>query len=183
LRPTEPTPTTTPTTPPIPPLPSASGLLVRAARPADLAVIVEFNARLADETEAKQLDRTVLARGVALALAEPERLRYWLAEARDGGAVVGQAAISREWSDWRNGWAWWFQSVYVRPDHRKQGVFRALHRQIRDQARAEADVIGLRLYVETANDRALRTYEALGFTSGGYRVYEELWPERFDRAD
>jgi GNAT superfamily N-acetyltransferase len=162
---------------------SASRLLVRDARPTDLATIVEFNACLADETEAKQLDRAILTRGVALALADPDRLRYWLAEARDDGAIVGQAAISREWSDWRNGWAWWFQSVYVRPDHRKHGVFRALHQRIRDQARAEPDVIGLRLYVETANDRALRTYEALGFASGGYQVYEELWPERFHRGD
>jgi GNAT superfamily N-acetyltransferase len=161
---------------------SAPGLHVRDARPDDHAIIVEFNARLADETEAKQLDLKILARGVALALADPDRLRYWLAEARDGGAIVGQAAISREWSDWRNGWVWWFQSVYVRPDHRKHGVFRALHRQIRDQALADPEVIGLRLYVEAGNDRARRTYETLGFTPGGYQVYEELWPERFHRG-
>jgi len=164
-----------------PPPPFAPSLLVRDAHPGDHAAIVEFNARLAAETEGKQLDRSVLARGVELALADPDRLRYWLAETRQGGLVVGQAAVSREWSDWRNGWVWWFQSVYVHPDYRRRGVFRILHQQIRTRARAAPDVIGLRLYVETANDHARRTYQALGFTPGGYHVYEDLWPERFHR--
>ena len=152
--------------------------LVRDALPGDLATIVEFNARLAAETEAKSLDRAVLSRGVARALADPGRLRYWLALSRDGATVVGQAAISPEWSDWRNGWVWWFQSVYVHPDHRRRGVFRSLHREILTRARAADDVIGLRLYVETANDAAQQTYRALGFVPGGYHVYEDLWPER-----
>jgi GNAT superfamily N-acetyltransferase len=164
---------------PLPPF--ADSLLVRDAHPGDHATIVEFNARLAAETEGKQLDRTVLARGVTRALADPDRLRYWLAEIREPGTVVGQAAISREWSDWRNGWVWWFQSVYVHQDYRRRGVFRILHQQIRTQARAAPDVIGLRLYVEAANDRAHQTYQALGFTPGGYHVYEELWPERLHR--
>ena len=103
--------------------------------PATIRVIVEFNLRLALETEGKQLDPSVLARGVARALADPDRLRYWVAELLEGdgsqeATVVGQAAVTREWSDWRNGWIWWFQSVYVHPDHRRRGVFRALHQQI-----------------------------------------------------
>jgi GNAT superfamily N-acetyltransferase len=158
-------------------------LIVRDAQLDDHATIVEFNARLADETEGKRLDRTVLARGVSLALAEPDRrLRYWLAETRAESKVVGQAAISREWSDWRNGWVWWLQSVYVHQDHRRRGVFRLLHQTIRSQARAAPDVIGLRLYVEPTNDRAQQTYQALRFMPGGYHVYEELWPERFHRG-
>ena len=164
------------------PLPS---LVVRPAHAGDHATIVEFNARLAAETENKQLDRAVLARGVALALAEPDRLRYWVAEARgDDDAiarVIGQAAITREWSDWRNGWVWWFQSVYVHPDFRRRGVFQALHGQIENEARAQPDVIGLRLYVENGNERAQRTYQALGLRPGGYHVYELLWHERFGR--
>jgi GNAT superfamily N-acetyltransferase len=178
LTPVDP-PTPTPTSPSPPGTPS---LIVRDARPGDHATIVEFNARLAAETEGKQLDRTVLARGVARALADPDRLRYWLAETRAEGTVVGQAAISREWSDWRDGWVWWFQSVYVHQDHRRRGVFRSLHHQIRSQARAAPDVIGLRLYVESANGRAQQTYQALGLEPGGYHVYEELWTERFRRG-
>lgn len=156
-----------------------SSLLIRAGRPADCAAIVDFNLRLAWETEAKTLNADVLAAGVASALVDPDRLRYWVAQTEPDGRIVGQAAITREWSDWRNGWVWWFQSVYVAPEYRSRGVFRALHQQIRREALAEPDVIGLRLYVEAENERAKQTYLALGMQSGGYHVYEEIWSERF----
>ena len=152
---------------------------VRAADRADLDAIVVFNVALAAETESKTLDPIVLARGVLAALGDPDRLRYWVAETPAG--VVGQAAVTREWSDWRAGWVWWFQSVYVHADARRTGVFRALYRQVREEARAAGDVVGLRLYVEHANDRAKRTYQSLGMNPGGYDVFEEIWPERFGR--
>jgi GNAT superfamily N-acetyltransferase len=123
------------------------------------------------------LDPAVLDRGVARALADPDRLRYWVAETRFSAAnrIVGQTAITREWSDWRDGWVWWLQSVYVDADFRGQGIFRALYQHIRDAAQAERDVIGIRLYVENGNHRAQKTYEALGMKLGGYSVLEELW--------
>lgn len=154
---------------------------VRAALPSDQEVIVAFNCRLALETEGKVLDGDTLAAGVARALAEPDRLRYWVAEIGDPASIVGQAAITREWSDWRNGWLWWLQSVYVAAPARGQGVFRALYRQIRDEARAAHDVIGLRLYVEDSNKPAHNTYKAVGMNPGGYSVYEELWLENLER--
>ncbi len=150
-----------------------NALTVRDARHDDHETIVAFNADLAWETEHKRLDHDVLRAGVQSALADPARLRYWVAEV--DGRVAGQAAISREWSDWRNGWLWWFQSVYVRPEDRGRGVFRALYRHVRDEARRADDVVGLRLYVETENARAQATYRALGMVPGGYHVYEELW--------
>lgn len=156
---------------------------IRDARSGDRTSLVDFNAQLAWETEGKRLDPSVLSRGVDVALADPDRLRYWVAESVTGGEVIGQAAITREWSDWRNGWLWWLQSVYVRPDSRGQGVFRSLHAHIRAEALAARDVIGLRLYVEEANHRAQATYKAVGMSEGGYHVYEELWPERFLRPD
>jgi GNAT superfamily N-acetyltransferase len=159
--------------------PAVPAPTVRDAQPEDHETIVGFNARLALETEEKLLDPAILARGVAIALVDPDRLRYWVAEA-DGG-IVGQAAVTREWSDWRNGWIWWFQSVYVHQDYRARGIFRAIYRHIREAALAAQDVIGLRLYVEDANDRAQRTYQAMGMKKGGYHVYEELWTERFHR--
>jgi len=82
-------------------------------------------------------------------LADPERLRYWVAELGGSGSVVGQAAISREWSDWRDGWIWWLQSVYVAQPYRGCGVFRAIYQHIEQEARGNPEVIGLRLYVKT----------------------------------
>ncbi|AGA29245.1 GNAT family N-acetyltransferase [Singulisphaera acidiphila] len=158
---------------------TAPALLIRAGLPADRDTIIDFNQRLAHETEGKFLDRAVLSAGVDSALADPERLRYWVAQSGSTEPLLGQAAITREWSDWRNGWIWWFQSVYVVPEARSQGVFRALYQQIRAEAFAVPNVIGLRLYVEQENHRAQQTYLAMGMRSGGYHVYEEIWTDRF----
>lgn len=157
-------------------MPTEPTPIVRLARPDDAPTLVDYNARLAEETEGKALDPATLARGVARALADPDRLRYWVAEV--DGRIIGQAAASREWSDWRDGWIWWLQSVYVHPDSRARGIFRALYGRIRDEALATPDVIGLRLYVEDANERAQQTYRALGMVPGGYQVFEEIWPDR-----
>ncbi len=155
---------------------------VREATPADLDTIIEFNARLAHETEGKTLPRRTLTRGVSAALNDRNLLSYWVVEATDPANsepafVVGQAAVTREWSDWRAGWIWWFQSVYVHPNYRSQGAFRLVYSHVRTLAKATKDVIGLRLYVEVANEQAQRVYQALGMKPGGYDVYEDLWIE------
>ncbi len=151
---------------------------IRDALPADASTIVEFNRRLALETEAKQLDLDVLSRGVERALAQPAYCRYFLAEHASPGQpieIIGQTMITYEWSDWRNGVFWWIQSVYVRQDHRGQGIFRALYEWIANLARSTPDVCGLRLYVETHNHAALSTYSRLGMVPSGHVLYEEDW--------
>src|SRR4051812_26727090 len=125
---------------------------VRRATPADAGVIVEYNRRLARETEGKELDEAVLSAGVAAALADPVRALYFVAQ--DAGEVVGQLMVTTEWSDWRNGWMWWIQSVYVRADARRGGVFRGLYEHVLAAARQDPAVIGLRLYVERENHAA-----------------------------
>jgi ribosomal protein S18 acetylase RimI-like enzyme len=146
-------------------------LSIRRATPADLAVVVEFNRRLAEESEGLALDPRVLTAGVAAALADPGRKGpYFLAE--EGGAVLGQLGVTFEWSDWRNGWMWWVQSVYVRPAARRRGVFRALYEHVRGAARADPEVVGLRLYVEQDNRDAQGTYERLGMVRTGYLLFE-----------
>src|SRR6516225_8433961 len=112
-------------------------LIIRRAAATDLSLIVEFNRRLTEETEAKVLDVAVLTVGVAAALADPNKGPYYLAV--DGTEVVGQMQITFEWSDWRNGWFWWIQGVYVRADARRRGVFRALFEHVRGQARQAGD--------------------------------------------
>jgi GNAT superfamily N-acetyltransferase len=148
-------------------------LTVRPPTPADVPVLVEYNRRLARETESKELDPATLAAGVAAAIADPKRKGpYFLA--CDGEDVVGQMQITYEWSDWRNGWFWWVQGVYVRADFRGRGVFRTLYEHARRQARAAGDVIGLRLYVERDNRAAQATYRRLGMEMLSYDLMEEL---------
>ena len=109
-----------------------------------MPTIVEFNRCLALETEGKDLDVAVLTTGVSRAIADPDRIRYWVAEIGSPPNLAGQAAITREWSDWRNGWIWWLQSVYVARPYRGQGDFSARSiGHIRRDARGSPDVIGL----------------------------------------
>ena len=84
------------------------------------------------------------------------------------GEVVGQTGITFEWSDWRNGWYWWIQSVYVREDARRAGVFSAIYRHLEAMALADPTVIGIRLYVERENARAQATYRKLGLEDEAY---------------
>jgi GNAT superfamily N-acetyltransferase len=145
-------------------------LTIRRAGLADAALVTEFNRLLAHESEGKALDAAVLAAGVARGLADPSKSVYFLAE--KDGVAVGQMMYTTEWSDWRNGWFWWIQSVYVRPEARRRGVFRALFEHVHQAARADGHVIGLRLYVERENHVAQKTYQNMGMESAGYLVFE-----------
>lgn len=143
---------------------------VRAARPTDLEFIVEGNARMAFETEGRELDRELLGEGVAEVLNDAAKGLYFIAD--DGDGPVGQLLLTYEWSDWRCGWFWWIQSVYVVPEARESGVFSLLFRHVREAARRDPEVCGLRLYVERENDRAQAIYRHLGMQATGYRVLE-----------
>lgn len=145
---------------------------IRPATPADRDTICDFNVRLAYESEHKTLDVATVRAGVAALLADPAKGRYFVAEV--DGQVVGQVAITFEWSDWRNGWFWWIQSVYVAASARKGGVFRALFTSLEKQAATEG-IIGVRLYVESDNLTAHATYQRLGFDWTSYRVMEKSW--------
>jgi GNAT superfamily N-acetyltransferase len=150
------------------------GIRIRRATPNDLEGIVDSNIALARESEDKVLHRATVLAGVRAGLADPGRSTYFLAEIEN--EVVGQTMVTTEWSDWRNGWFWWIQSVYVKPACRHRGVFRALYRHIRSLAHSRGDVCGLRLYVERHNASAISTYARLGMKPSGHLLYEEDLP-------
>lgn len=143
---------------------------VRPAILADCEFIVDCNAAMARETEALELDRARLARGVQRLLAEPARGFYLVAEV--DGRPAGCVLVTHEWSDWRDGDWWWLQSVYVVPEARRRGVFRALHEALLQRAEADPDVVGLRLYVERDNRTAQATYASLGLRETRYLMRE-----------
>lgn len=152
---------------------TGSELEVRPAVEADWPTIADFNIRLAAETEDKMLDPATVEAGVRGLFSEPSRGRYFVACVDD--RIVGQLMHTFEWSDWRNGEIWWLQSVYVHVDFRRQGVFRRLNEHLTRLASDAVGVVGLRLYVEHHNDRALQTYLSLGMSDPSYRVMEQLF--------
>jgi len=138
----------------------------------DCNTIAEFNIQLAEETESKSLDRELVRTGVLESLGNERGCQYYVARYQE--KIIGQLMFTREWSDWRNGEFWWFQSVYVHPDYRRQGVFQQLSEHIQTLAQANHDVVGLRLYVEEENQHAQSTYRQLGFEFPGYHVMEKM---------
>jgi GNAT superfamily N-acetyltransferase len=148
-------------------------LSIRRAEPVDADIIAAFNQAMAVETEGRRLDGATLAAGVRAVLRDPARGLYYLAER--GGAVVGPLLLTYEWSDWRNGWFWWIQSVYVAPAARGGGVYRGLHEHVAALARAAGDVCGVRLYVDAGNAAAQAVYRRLGMAVTNYRLFETDW--------
>lgn len=146
--------------------------IIRQATPADEEVVVDFNCRLADESESTLLDLATVQLGVRTILGNSRHGRYFVATLDD--RIVGQMMHTFEWSDWRNGEIWWLQSVYVHPDFRRRGVFRQLIQHLQAEANASPRVVGLRLYVEEHNTSAQKTYEQLGLLPAGYVVMESL---------
>lgn len=147
-----------------------SEINIREAHKGDLAILVQNNQALAEETEALQLDSDILREGIEQAL-KREECHYFVAVIDE--KVVGQTMITYEWSDWRNGIIWWIQSVYVHPAHRKQGIFRSLFKHIESLAKINPQVKALRLYVMQNNNAGKETYQSLGMNDSGYIVFEK----------
>lgn len=149
---------------------SNPSIQIREGRLEDVPTIVEYNQRMALETENKELDMDTVMEGVKQGLLQPEKCLFFVAEVQ--GVVVGQAMVTYEWSDWDNRDLWWIQSVYVHSDYRQQGVFTKLFRHIESLARKEDKVRALRLYVKDDNTVGQAVYKKLSMSYSGYHVYE-----------
>lgn len=152
-------------------------LHIRDATHDDQRLLAEGNSAMAWETEQKKLGDEVVLRGVHEVLLDVHKGRYLIAERKgerddDDATVYGQLLLTTEWSDWRAQWFWWIQSVYVWPDARCQGVYRALYDEVKRQARDAKNVCGLRLYVDRDNVHAQKTYQRLGMAENDYHFFE-----------
>ncbi len=145
---------------------------IRKAKSADASSLVHFNQKMALETEGKRLDESVLRNGVEAVFSDPTKKGFYVV-AEERGSIVGGLMITYEWSDWRNKWFWWIQSVYIVPEARGKGVYRHLYDFIKAEAATNSDVCGFRLYVEHANENAQRVYEKVGMKRSIYFMYEE----------
>ena len=143
---------------------------LRPARPEEADLLIELQARLARETEGLELDPIALGRGVRAVFDDPGLGEYWVAEL--GGKVAACLLVTREWSDWRNGTVLWIQGVYVLPEHRGRGLYRALYEHQRRRVEATPDLKGIRLYVHRRNREARAVYARLGMTDEHYALCE-----------
>ncbi len=145
---------------------------IRKAAADDAEPIAEFNIAMAMETEQKKLERDRIEPGVKALFDHPEYGFYLVAES--GDEIIGSLMVTKEWSDWRNGLFWWIQSVYVIPEFRRKGVYRAMYEKVKQLADQAENVCGFRLYVEKENTIAQQTYLSLGMDETHYKMFEEI---------
>lgn len=144
---------------------------IRIAKAEDAPDLVDFNQAMAKETEGKHLDPNTLRKGVEAVFGDEKKGFYVVAET--DGKIVGGLMVTYEWSDWRNNWFWWIQSVYILPDFRGRKIYSQLYEFVKNQAEKNGNICGFRLYVENDNHNARRVYEKLGMDASHYLMYEE----------
>ncbi|GMA83244.1 GNAT family N-acetyltransferase [Shewanella glacialipiscicola] len=146
-------------------------MLIRKAKAQDITALVQFNQAMAQETEGLALDEAILTRGVGTLLESPQKGFYLVAEIT--GEIVGSLMVTFEWSDWRAKDYYWIQSVYIRPQNRRQGIYGKLYNEVKQLAETNGGAASFRLYVEQENLAAQQTYQALGMKQSYYLMFEE----------
>jgi GNAT superfamily N-acetyltransferase len=147
-------------------------ITIRIANAADASALVEFNQAMAFETEGKRLETSRLQNGVEAVFGDEKKGFYVVAE-NANGRIIGGLMITFEWSDWRNGWFWWIQSVYILPENRGQKIYRRLYQFVKEKALEQGNVCGFRLYVEHENSHAQKVYKSVGMKHSDYLMFEE----------
>ena len=137
----------------------------------DIVIIVQFQVDMAMESEGCMLDKVKVTQGVTAAMLDESKGIYWVAKFEE--QTIGSLMLTREWSDWNNEWYWWIQSVYVIPEFRRQGVYKALYQRVKEAAK-ENNVSQIRLYVDKTNHPAQKAYQNLGMHASHYLMYEEI---------
>ncbi|MEQ1606821.1 MAG: GNAT family N-acetyltransferase [Pyrinomonadaceae bacterium] len=144
---------------------------IRIAVASDADALVKFNEAMALETEGKHLPLETITAGVNAVFSDEKKGFYVVVE--KDAAIVGGLMVTFEWSDWRNKWFWWIQSVYILPEGRGQKLYSKMYEFVKQKAASDGNVCGFRLYVENDNLHAQKVYEALGMSSSHYLMYEE----------
>ena len=143
---------------------------IRLSNEHDIEVIVEFQEKMALETEGIILDKGIVIDGVTSVIRDPQKGRYYVAIQDE--IIVACLLITHEWSDWRNSWMYWIQSVYVLPNKRGGGIFKQMYNYIAEIVKNSTEVSGIRLYVDVRNTNAQNVYNKIGMNGDHYRMYE-----------
>lgn len=143
---------------------------IREAILSDLDQIAEFQVLMAKETENFQLDLETVNWGVHKIFYDKHAGKYFVAE--KDKEVIAVLLTLYEWSDWRNGQVIWVHSVYVKPEYRKQGVFKKMYAHLKEKVLKKEKFKGIRLYVDKTNISAQKVYESVGMCGEHYLLYE-----------
>ncbi len=143
---------------------------IRKAENSDRDPIARFQVAMALETEQYNLDLFTVQNGVSAVLTNDTLGAYYVAIVEN--EVVGSLLTTYEWSDWRNGTVLWIQSVYVDSSYRQRGIYAALYSYVKRLVASNDSLVGIRLYVDESNKKAMEVYARLGMNGEHYRVFE-----------
>ncbi|MCH2204531.1 MAG: GNAT family N-acetyltransferase [Lentisphaerales bacterium] len=144
---------------------------VRKAQLADAQFIADANYAMALETENFELDKPTVLAGVKAVFLNDARGSYMVTEVN--GQVVGCLLLTYEWSDWRNKQTAWIQSLYVLPQFRGLGAFKAMFKKVEERVES-GEFAGVRLYVDSTNTKAQDVYSKLGMNGEHYKIFEKM---------
>ncbi len=143
---------------------------VKEASFSDADGIAGFQIAMALETENLQLDKILVQQGVNAVFEDTGKGRYFIA--LDDEKLIASLMITDEWSDWRNGYIYWIQSVYVLPEYRGKGVFKQMYLHIKALVQNDPALSGIRLYVDKTNHKAQKVYKNIGMNDSHYQLFE-----------
>lgn len=143
---------------------------VRRADRVDIPTIVDFQIKMAFETESFDLNKDSIEKGVLAVFDDPSKGFYIVSVKQQ--EVVASLMLTPEWSDWRNGYFLWIQSLYVTPSHRGSGIFRKMYDFVKKVIADTAYFRGIRLYVDFDNTLAQDVYSKVGMKESHYKMFE-----------
>ena len=145
-------------------------MIIQEATTSNIETIKNFQIKMAKESEEMILDNNIITKGVEAVFSDSSKGVYYVAE--ENSIVVASLLTTFEWSDWRNAYVLWIQSVYVMPEYRRKGVFKKMYQYLKDIVEKSDKYIGLRLYVDKTNTNAQKVYDNIGMTQEHYFMYE-----------
>ena len=142
---------------------------IRKATTEDIEQITQNNINLAQESEHKKISYQQTKNGITSLITDPNKGFYLVIE--HDNTIIAQLMITYEWSDWTNKNIWWLQSLYIKPEHRRQGYFNTLLAEIKKRAQ-QNHVSTLKLYVHKNNTNAVEAYQHLKMEKKPYDIYQ-----------
>ncbi len=149
-------------------------MIIREATLQDVPWIIDFQLKMALETENIQLEFSTLSQGINRLMKDPTKGKYYVAQ--EDADIIGCLMTTFEWSDWRCGTVLWIQSVYVSEAARGKGVYKSMYEHIQSIVNQDPDLKGIRLYVDRTNTAAQDVYTRLGMNGEHYGVFEWMKP-------
>lgn len=137
----------------------------------EIEIIIKFQLKMAFETENLILNKEKVTKGITAIFNDSTKGKYYIA--KDGNKIIASLLTTYEWSDWRNSYYLWIQSLYVEKEYRKKGIFKKMYFYLKNLVE-NVDYAGIRLYVDNTNLNAIEVYKKLNMDNSHYTFFEWL---------